>query len=176
MFGSITAVFLAANRSWTQSEARLQIYQNARGALDRMSRELTCAFQPSDPAMQKFDWDTAPDPDELHFTATYNFSPESGEYDLCHLGYRRDNSNNEIERYKEDYGNPGGSWMPMAEHITSLSFEYYDGPSSSWVLTWDDTAKDYLPKAVKITIQAQDKQQRYSPKTFQNVVYLPASQ
>ena len=204
LFGSITAVFLAANRSWTQTEARLQIYQNARNVLNQMSREIATAFPSSDSNKQlvltnsTYTVDaTTYDDDQLTFAAAYNFNPGSvsiyKEYDLTHLGYRLNTTGPKLERYKKDFGSkafddtiydgstlanePAQTWKEMALYVISLNFEWYN-PSLS-PPGFDDT-NDYnnttLPSAVRITIKVQDKQERYEPKTFQNVVYLSASQ
>ena len=199
LMGSITAVFLAANRSWTQTEARLQIYQNAREALDRMSRELATAFPssivgPLDDSsnhiplrLDDSTYDSGNhDDDQLTFVAAYNVNPGSGEYDLAHLGYRL-TLVPKLERYKKNFGSddylgnpydgstlanePAQTWKEMTVHIISLNFRCYDG--SDWNNSWTSAV---LPKAIEITIKAQDKQQRYAPKTFQDKIYLPTSQ
>ena len=188
LFGSITAVFLAANRAWTQSEARAQIHQNAREALSQMSREIATAFPSSDSNKQlvlthsTYTVDaTTYDDDQLTFVAAYNFTPDPGEYDLTHLGYRlntADLDDIKLQRYKKDFCSTydgstldSNAWKEMALYIISLNFRCHD--SSSWNDIWTSPA---LPEAVEITIQVQDKQKRYEPMTFQNVVYLSTSQ
>jgi len=195
LFSSITAVFLAANRAWTQSEARAQIHQNAREALSQMSREIATAFPSStvgpldggshiplklDNLSYTVD-STSFDKDQLTLVAAYNFAPVSGEYDLTHLGYRlntADLDDIKLQRYKKDFCSTydgstldSNAWKEMALYIISLNFRCHD--SSSWNDIWTSPA---LPEAVEITIQVQDKQKRYEPMTFQNVVYLSTSQ
>jgi len=189
---SITTVFLGANRSWIQTEARLQIYQNAQEALDRMSKELTTVFPsttvgPLDDSSNhiplKLDDSTydggSYDDDQLTFVAAYNVSPDSGEYDLTHLGYRldtTDTNNPKLQRYKKDFSASyngstldSGCWKEMAEYIISLNFRCYDG--ANWQDNWSSAT---LPKAVEITVMLQDKQRKYNPQTFQNIIHLPA--
>jgi prepilin-type N-terminal cleavage/methylation domain-containing protein len=184
LIGSITAVFLAANRSWTQSEARLQIYQNARNSLNRMSKEIASSFASSSVNFELTDSDYSGgsyDNDQLTFVAAYNFEPDSGEYDLTHLGYRLDTTDSDnpvLQRYKKDFsssydGSPLDSncWKEMALYIISLNFRCHDG--SDWKNSWSSSS---LPEAVEITIQVQDKQERYDPKEFKSTVYISASQ
>lgn len=176
VMGSMTMVFIEANRAWIQTEAKLQVYQNAREALNRMTRELACAYQSSSAAsgLQKFKWDDSQK--KLAFTAAFNITYGTNEYDLTKLGYWLDGTT--LKRYKKDYGGgASGTWSPIAENITTLTFRYYDHKLAipAWVTLWDPAAtppKDYLPKAVEITIIAQDKQGRLT-KTFVDTVYIP---
>ncbi|MCK4519400.1 MAG: prepilin-type N-terminal cleavage/methylation domain-containing protein, partial [Candidatus Omnitrophica bacterium] len=87
VMGSMTMVFIEANRAWTQTEAKLQVYQNAREALSRMTRELTCAYKSSSAAstLQKFKWNGGLE--QLSFTAAFNINYSTNEYDLTKLGY-----------------------------------------------------------------------------------------
>lgn len=184
IMGSIAIIFFQATKSWTTTEAKLQIYQNARESLNRMSREIACVFQPSDANKQlQLTSDTydSYDKDELIFTATLNVAPGSGEYDLTHLGYRlkTDVTPPQLQRYKRDYdGTYDGSqakldiyWKEMAVNIISLSIEAHDG--AAWQPTWSSSN---LPKAIRVTIKVQDKQARFDPKEFKIEIYLPASQ
>lgn len=174
--GSMTIIFLQANKSWSETEARLQVYQNSREALNAMSRDIACAYQSSS-TVAKFNYDGT----TLYFTAAVNTNYGTNEYDLSIVGYRESTTlTNTLEKYKEDYdgtqGNPwsavAGNWNPLAESITTLDFQFsHPGVSSgAWQNTW---AESYLPQAVKITIDAEDKQARFS-KTFETIVYIPA--
>jgi type II secretory pathway component PulJ len=175
--GSMTIIFLQANKSWTETEARLQVYQNAREALNTMSRDITCAYQSSS-TIVKFNYDGT----TLYFTAAVNTNYGTNEYDLSIVGYRMSSTaTNTLEKYKEDYNGTqtsgwtatAGNWNPLAENITSLDFEFYDDTTSAWVTSWNSGSKAYLPQAVKIQISAQDKQNKFS-KDFETTVYIPA--
>jgi len=152
LFSSITVIFMGTNRSWVQGEARLQIYQNAREALNQMSRELSSAFSSTtvgpldgsnhiplrlDSYTYTIDGITY-DKDQLTFVAAYNFNPNPGEYDLTHLGYRldtTDTNNPKLQKYKKNFSASydgstldSGCWKEMAEYIISLNFRcYYTG-------------------------------------------------
>ena len=147
-----------------------------------MSRELATTFPSSDSNKYLVLTDSTYsggtyDDDQLIFAAAYNFNPDSGEYDLTHLGYRlnTDDLNDiKLQRYKKDFSASydgssldSNAWKEMALYVISLNFRCYDG--SNWQDSWSSTN---LPKAVEITIKVQDKQKRYSPKTFQNAVYI----
>ncbi|MCK5306633.1 MAG: prepilin-type N-terminal cleavage/methylation domain-containing protein [Candidatus Omnitrophica bacterium] len=177
VMGSMTLVFIEANRAWTQSEAKLQVYQNAREALSRMTRELACAYQSSSSTtLEKFNWDDSQK--KLAFTAAFNVVYDTDEYDLTKLGYWLDTTTMTLKRYKKDYGGGGGgTWNPIAENIKTLAFKYYDHKLDIWVSVWDPagaTPRDYLPRAVEITITAEDKQGRFT-RTFVDTVYIPMS-
>jgi prepilin-type N-terminal cleavage/methylation domain-containing protein len=200
LIGGVTAIFLAANRSWRQTEARLEIYQNARDALGQISRELTTAFPSTtvgplnggNHIPLKLDNETYAkdgityDKDQLTFVAAYN-----GEYDLTHLGYRLNTSDLDdikLQRYKKNFGSddyqgdpydgstledePEQTWKEMALYVISLNFRCYNDSTSNWQNDWNETT---LPKAVEITIKVQDKQKRYEPMEFRNIVYIPTS-
>jgi len=172
LFSSITAIFIGTNKSWVQNEARIQIYQNAREALDRMSREISCAFQPSSGSMQQLELTDDADGhgnDRLEFTAAINEPNGTGEYDLCKIGYQLDSANSILERYELDYGGSETGYIPWVEHITSLQFLAFDTAGSQHA-SWSGSN---LPKAIEIQIQAQDSQQRYeTPMEFKTKVYL----
>jgi len=178
--GSMTIIFLQANKAWSETEARLQVYQNSREALNAMSRDIACAYQ-STSTLAKLDYDGT----TLYFTAAVNSNYDTNEYDLSIVGYRESTTlTNTLEKYKEDYDGSQldpwvvdpNCWNPLAENITALSFEFYDheGSPPGWFSTWDSSVggNDYLPQAIKITIDAEDKQARFS-KTFETTVYIP---
>ena len=188
VMGSMTMVFIEANRAWIQTEAKLQVYQNARDALSRMTRELACAYQKSSSSLQKLllvDDDDGNGNDKLELTASINVNPTGNEYDLSHLGYKLDASNSALKRYKHDYDDDNSddnsanaaAWKDMAVHIISLNIRCYDGTTSTWETEWDPagaTPRNYLPQAVEITITAEDKQGRFT-RIFVDTVYIPTS-
>lgn len=53
----------------------------------------------------------------------------------------------------DDYPDAGGVAAPIADGLSSLRFEAYDG--SSWLDTWDSDT-DGFPHAVRLTVQAAD--------------------
>jgi prepilin-type N-terminal cleavage/methylation domain-containing protein len=181
--GSMTIIFFQANRSWTDTEARLQVYQNSREVLNSISRDLACAYQSSS-TLAKMDYNSSAANPKLLFTAAVNTNYGTNEYDLSIVGYMMSSSStNTVDKYKEDYdgtqsspwSDSSGNWNPLAENITALDFEFYDHEAATpaWITDWDSSTKDYLPQAVKISLTAEDKQQRFS-KTFETTVYIPA--
>ena len=174
----MTIIFLQANRSWSETEARLQVYQNTREVINAISRDIACAYQ-SGSTIVKFDYDGT----SLYFTAAVNTNYGTNEYDLSIIGYRIDTATNTVEKYKEDYDGTQpdpwtatGPWNPLAENITALDFEFYDPVADTWLPSgsnWVSGTKTYLPKAVKISIDAEDKQARFS-RSFNTTIYIPA--
>ena len=174
--GSMTIIFLQANRSWSETEARLQVYQNTREVLNTASRDIACAYQ-SGNTLAKFNYDGT----NLYFTAAVNTNYDTNEYDLSIIGYRIDTATNTVEKYKEDYDgsqddpwlSDSDCWNPLAENITALDFEFYDPTVPGWLASGSNWSSDYLPQVVKILITAEDKQARFS-KSFETMVYIPA--
>lgn len=176
--------------AWQKGEARTQVYQNARIALNRMSEEIRSAITLNstyNPGKKIYFNGTAT---QLDFIATayapvgnyydsWASGPSDLKFDCCEIGYRR--SGTTIYRRQQISGVPdstsitsGGSEKEMAIHIKSLGFQYYDG--SSWYPTWLEakTTTDGLPRMVEIGITAESESTRYpNEKTFSTYVYLP---
>ncbi len=184
--GSMAVIFSQANRSWSETEARLQVYQNTREVINAISRDIACAYQ-STSTVVKFDYDNIAT-DTLYFTAAVNTNYDTNEYDLSIIGYKIDTATNTVKKYKEDYDGTqaagwtptSGNWSPLAENITGLAFEFYDADQTvpGWLVSgskWNSSVgvKDYLPQAVKITVDAEDKQARFS-RTFNTTIYIQA--
>lgn len=192
--GAIFNVFNLAVRSWQKGEARTQVYQNLRIALDRMSEEIRSAI-----TLNK---DYYPSGQKIYFNGTatqlnfisvaqapignYYNSWASGlddlKFDCCEIGYRH--SGTTIYRRQQISGVPddstgsitsGGPEKELALHIKSLGFQYSpDG--SSWQDTWDadPSVDDGLPKLVEIGITTESAVKRYPEvRTFVTYVYLP---
>ena len=172
--GSMTIIFMQVNQSWSETEARLQVYQNSREVLNTVSRDIACVYQSSS-TLAKFDYDGT----NLYFTAAVNANYDPNEYDLSIIGYKIDTTTNTVKKYKEDYDGtqgdpwtPSGNWNPLAENITALDFEFYDPTIPGWLASGSNWSSDYLPQVVKILIIAEDKQSRFS-KNFETIVYIP---
>lgn len=167
---AVFRVFKTNMDSWQKGEARTQRYQNARIALNRMSKEIRSAILLS----------TANNPGkDLRFlgtSSTLNFltashPPTRGAYentyepvelvfDVCEIGYSVDTTNKKLYRRKHRTNIPdtqvdgGGSSDVLALHVTELAFSYYDG--SDWQTSWDSSTDGGLPYAVwtGLTLQA----------------------
>lgn len=191
--GAIFNVFNLAVRSWQKGEARTQVYQNARIALNRMSEEIRSAIT-LDPANNP-----SPNDDiyfdgtatQLDFIATahapignYYHSWAGGssdlKFDCCEIGYRH--SGTTIYRRQQISGvpdndiNSGGPEKELAPHIKSLGFQYSPDVVANLGPTWSSatTASSGLPKLVEIVITTKSAVKRYpEEKIFTTYVYLP---
>ncbi len=178
--------------AWQKGEARTQVYQNARIALNRMSEEIRSAItlNPDYNSGKKIYFNGTAT--QLDFIATayapignYYHSWASGsddlKFDCCEIGYSLHASEKTIYRRQQISGVPdstsitsGGSTKEMATHITNLGFQYYDG--TSWQPTWSSATTDSsgLPRLVEIAITAESESTRYpNERTFSTYVYLP---
>lgn len=108
--GSLFIVFKSGLDSWKKAEGRLDIYQNARAALEIMSREISGAIiNPTAP--------TSPGPNSIYFLGGYdvNSGAVSGQAevyfiaplnpggqatsDLCEIGYWLDTAAHKLKRF-----------------------------------------------------------------------------
>lgn len=181
--------------AWQKGEARTQVYQNARIALDRMSDEIRSAITLNPDYNSGKDIYFNGTATQVDFIATayaptgnYYDSWAGGDssdlkFDCCEIGYSQ--SGTTLYRRQQISGVPDsditttpsgyGSEKEMATHITSLSLTYYsaDGsPQTSWDA--DPGVDNGLPKKVAIGITAESESTRYpNEKTFSTYVCLP---
>ena len=179
--------------AWQKGEARTQVYQNARIALDRMSEEIRSAITLNKdyyPSGQKIYFNGTAT--QLDFIATayapignyydsWREGPNDLRFDCCEIGYSH--SGETIYRRQQISGVPdttsitsGGSEREMVTHIKSLGFQYSPDDGSTWYPNWLETktATDGLPRMVEIGITAESAVKRYpNEKTFSTYVYLP---
>jgi len=179
--------------AWQKGEARTQVYQNARIALDRMSEEIRSAItlNPDYNSGKKIYFNGTAT--TLDFIATayapignyydsWRTGPNDLKFDCCEIGYSLHASEKTLYRRQQISDVPdttsitsGGQEKEMATHITNLGFRYSpDG--SSWGTEWLEakTETDGLPKIVEISITAESAVKRYpNEKTFSTYVYLP---
>lgn len=176
--------------AWQKGEARTQVYQNARIALDRMSDEIRSAITLSstyNPAPKKIyfygqsnqlDFISIAHPPIGNYYDS-NFATNELVFDCCEIGYRR--SGTTILRRKQEKNVPdstsitsGGTEKEMATHITNLSLTYYSADGSSKT-SWDadPTVDGGLPEKVAISITAKSESSRYpNERTFSTYVSL----
>jgi len=180
---SLFTIFRTATESYSKGDARTQAYQNARAALEQMARDVKGAMMD----------DAIPIDMEGTSTTLFFVSPNenSGDMDLCELGYWIRTSDNTLMRHIDiadkndsppldfDFDTPSRSYeetdvfdrYELALYIPRLELEYYDG--TTWTNIWDTaTVNTSLPSAVKITIDAGDEKGQET-NTFSTVVYLP---
>ena len=183
----VTSVYTAFNSSrdsWQVGEVMMQRYQNARGALDMMAREISAMyFTISNIYETGLIYDGTSGSTSFRFVA--RIPENSGAWDLCKVGYRYDGTD-EIERGFDVDPNltnldiAAGNWQPRVSNINELAFRWWNG--TSWNEgTWDSMdsgiSSQYrrLPRAIEIMITAQDEKQIAAAQSFYTVVYLPGS-
>ena len=92
---------------------------------------------------------------------------KSRESDSTEVGYKlesdRDNHGSFILMRREsksidDNPDEGGVWIPIAKKVKKFKVEYYDATQFDWKTSWnsDNTEKDMLPRAVRLTLAFED--------------------
>lgn len=159
--GSLFVVFKNSLEVWKKSEARLTVYQNARIVLEQMSREINCALVNDSTGIKFVGFASGSgkksQKDEIYFTASFE---NSGQYDLCTIGYWLDEGDKELMHYLQrsmannpldfDFENLssasiGNRSSQLGLNVTDLQFRFqYRNSSSSWAVTetaaWDSGA------------------------------------
>ncbi len=183
----VTSVYTAFNcsrDSWQVGEIMVQRYQNARAALDMMSREISAMYFA---VSNIYETGLIYNNDGFRFVA--RIPDNSGQWDLCIIGYRYDSTDREIERAIDVYPDmsplnvksyiDGLSLQPLVSNIRSetekaLKFYCID-ESGNIYLTWDSASSYTLPSAVEIRIRAQDEKQLADEQAFRTIAYIPQS-
>lgn len=178
---SMYTAFRGGTSSWTAGDARSQRCQNARAALEVISRDLKQAFTRSGTNLQFqgsngtwTDGVTVRAADSIYFTSASNYPNASTDYDLEEVGYYLSTTNRSLYRMENDTINADltdGTGTEMCLHITGLDLRYHDG--SSWSSDGDYTKSTTSPKAVEITLTAEDEDQIEDPRNFKTIVYIP---
>ena len=118
MLAAISATFITQNKSFSNQEQVVDAQENARAALQLMTKELLMAgYDPSGKAGAGVE---VADSDRVQFTMDINSDgdcEDSGE----RIIYTLDTIDNQVER-KSGRGTP----VPIGENIQSLSFTYFD--------------------------------------------------
>jgi general secretion pathway protein J len=145
-------------------------YAAARGALGRMSREITMAF-----LSDNYDTKRYRDPltvfigrdDELLFSTMghVRLYRDAKESDQAFVAYRLDadpgNSGEKalFRREKmrlDDEPDRGGQADLVADHVTSLRFQYWDAKRRDWVREWTTKGTEHskeLPSRVRVELE-----------------------
>lgn len=161
----VVAAFTSINvvlKGYRLSKDRVDLYEPARAALARMSREISSAFLSPHDARTQFvgiqQQINGIAVDQLSFVAVIN-NPEyaqEGESDLSEVHYYIDLDTETPERWLQVRYDPtpdddvfsGGVSHLLGPHVMAMSFLYFDG--DSWLAEWDSTEE--LPMAVNIMI------------------------
>lgn len=183
--------------AWQKGEARTQVYQNARIAINRMSDEIRSATTPYSVYNPGDDVYFYGQSDRLDFISTayapignYYDSWRNGTWDLkfdcCEIGYSLYASEKTLYRRQQISDVPDsditttpsgyGSEKEMATHIKNLAFRYSPDDGTTWYNTWDaetKSPKGKLPNIVEIAITAESEVTRYpNERTFSTYVSL----
>jgi len=197
---SLFVVFKAGLDSWRRTQGHLEVYQNARAALDMMTRELSSAYlNPSNPAItfQGFSglivrsgWVSTSVADEVFFIAALNPSLNYGNAtsELCKVGYwlRDDNCLMRYFYYQRSGAAPNYDFSNLtnvvnskiASNITGFSLRYSDSTGSTSNLRWDSSnsswATNFNKKPVRVQITLTVKEPNSTKtQTFTTGVCIP---
>ncbi len=191
--GSLFVVFKAGLESWRRTQAHLEVYQNARVALDMVRRDLTAAYLNSADTTIRFGgydsgiksgWMTNSADDELFFIAALNpsLNDPNAVTELCKVGYWRDTSNILYRVYTYFTGTPTFTFSAadynnrhkIASNVTQLQFQYWDATTAAFANTWDSggAQSGRLPSMVEVTISVKELNSSKT-KTFITNVYIP---
>jgi type II secretion system protein J len=186
---SVYVAFNSSKQSWQVGETIVQKYQNARGALDMMAREMSVMYMTiSNIYNSGLLYSTAINGSngEFRFVAAIPADEHAGKWDLCKIGYKFDSTNKEIERAFDvgpDLTNfdIDSSYQSLVSNVISLGFKcrHWDGVSWAEKETWDSREGEVdewdLPEAVEISLTVQDDKQLADPRTFTTIVRIPRS-
>lgn len=197
---SLFVVFKAGLDSWRRSQAHLEVYQNARAALDMMTRELSAAYLNvnnnaitfkgfnSGGIAPSWGWKPNSGGDEVYFIAALNpaLNDPNAKFELCKVGYWLDNNTHQLMRYyyaqtgaSPDYnfGSVNGTSSKIAFNIAELTLQYFDSTGATSDV-WDSTNAanpqqlNKKPSKVEITLKIQEPNSAKT-QTFTTGVYIP---
>jgi len=187
--GALYGSFRAGLDSWEKGQFKSELCQNARIALEQMSREIRGAFISQRNSYYKFVGEDntygGNDADILNF-----FSTSASLNRLCEIGYfiEKDPNNPLAELKRRCDPTPdsefreGGTIELLAMFVTGLNLRYFDGESweDSWVTDEDEDLpleeeERCLPKAVEITISVENPEVQQEPLIFSTIVSIPTS-
>ncbi len=196
---SLFIVFKAGLDSWRRTQAHLDVYQNARAALDMITRDLTAAYlNPANSSISfkatdnsaPTGWTPTTD-DVVYFTAALNpaLNKADATFELCKVGYWRD-ANNKLQRvfvWPISTSTPSTFFIftstdqyrcyLVASNISNFQLTYYDSTGAT-TTTWNSTAGaqlNKLPSMVQIALTVTEPTSGKA-QTFTTNVYIPASQ
>ena len=169
---AVSIAFRSGAQSWTKAKARMDVYQNARIALDVMSRELAAAVNVSGVMVMKGD-DVTGGLNILTFMTVSDETLYQVSYSLeDNPGYGEDIIERAYIKNPDDYDVTDDETLTdtddLAYSLTGLEFQY----DSEFGMTpgWNNTG---LPNAVRITVT--EDSTATTPRRFSTVVYLPNS-
>lgn len=190
---SVYTVFKSGLDVWSRSEARLDIYQNGRVALDQISRELVGAFSVTGASVFQGTDGSGTSSDVLIFLTNFGDS-------IYRVKYELDAGSNILRRYYIDYAvtfgasytdDPETSGTPIDfvsptknAMVSNIQFQYLPAmPLPTGMNDWigfsmdswpGGEPADSLPKTVKIILTLKDANDK--DYVFETIVYLPNSE
>ena len=189
---SVHTAFDCGKQSWQVGEALVQRYQNARGALDMMAREISAMCLTISSIYETgLIYDGTSGNKSFRFAAS--IYGNDGDWDLCKIAYRYDGGN-EIERsFLTDFTKltlPPSSWQPLVLNLyrenpsdpDPLEFRWWNSSSSQFEAgPWNSTIiggsnEGQIPEAIEISITVRDDKKYADPRTFKTIVYIPRSE
>jgi hypothetical protein len=194
----VNMAFSRSHRSMEIVEAQRQTYQMVRIVMDRMVKDLTCAYVPSpapgqdqrlmtpeelsyyrfigkDDAQEDIALDT------IHITTTTDLGLPGSRGGIGEVGYYLKEMKEKKDRYvlirSEDcLPHPGESESPremeMAEDVISLNFRYVNAQGAEQD-AWDLAQQLSLPREVRVTVTFEIEGK---PTSFTGVAFLPLSE
>ena len=180
---SIYTAFDCGKNSWQVGETMSQRYQNARGILETMSREIATAMV--DTVSVPYHIYCIGKADAFYFTGPLGSLAVTD--NLYRAGYWWKSSSEkgekpgvlvrgfeEREDSKPHYTFAGLDNQPLGVHVKDLDFRYYNG--SSWASDWNSgNDSNELPQAIEIKLTVED---NYNIKSreFTTVVSIPSAE
>ncbi len=190
----VNFAFFQSNKNIEAIRTQREAYQSVRIAMDRMIKDLTCAYIPSpslrptmtveDMSMYRFvganDESDSTDKDTISITTTTDIGFSKVPGGVCEVAYYLKLMENKKDIYtlmrKEDptphYGpSKAGSEMELAEDVLGMNIIYIDD-SNQEAKEWDLSKKLALPKQVKVTLTFEAGKDKL---TFTGTAALPLS-
>jgi prepilin-type N-terminal cleavage/methylation domain-containing protein len=169
----VNTAFFRSHANIESIKGRREIYQMARIVMDRMIKDIACAYIPSDSklhltkeqiSMYRFvglsDDSDKFNKDSIYFTTTTDIGFSRVPGGICEVGYYLKETEDKKGSYtlfrREDptphYGiTKAGMEMEIAEGLQGIKITYIDDASQE-VKEWDLEQRLTLPKQVKITL------------------------
>lgn len=190
----VNFAFFQSNKNIEAVRTQREAYQTVRIVMDRMIKDLTCAYIPSpvlrptmtalEQSMYRFegadDDSNSIDKDTISFSTTTDIGFSKVPGGICEVAYYLKVMENKKDVFtlmrREDptphYGpTKAGSEMELAEGVLGMNIIYIDD-SNQEVKEWDLSKKLALPKQVKVTLTLEAGKDKL---TFTGTAALPLS-
>ena len=152
---SISSAFISQRKTYAVQEQISEMQQNARAAMDMISREVKMAgYDPTGEGIVGVPYSST----QLQILMDINDDAGTGVGDGDtndsneNIIYTYDSTNKRIDR------NTGGSTQPLAENIQSFTFQYYDTDGNTTM-----TAADIRQIEITITVRTSEPDPDYGP-------------